>query len=169
MNDIIALARSTSKPDIAEPLRVHFETRILERVAWDRNALESKLNVSLPEQLLALWNVASSLRLFEDRTYGQWGLVVLPPATAVEETEFRMRSGPAQRIRPGDLVVGRFLGDSDLLLLRCESGADDFGRVLVELPVYPRSEWPPVGTTLDGFLRKYIQEMGEKFWIRKRV
>ncbi len=167
MNDIIALARSTSKPDMTEPLHVRFGTRILERVAWDRSTLESKLNVSVPDELVALWDVASSLRLFEDLTYGQWGLVVLPPSAALEETESRTRSGPSERIRPGDLVVGRFLGDSDILLLRCNRGADDFGRVLVELPIYARSQWPLVGATLDEFLRRYIREAGEKFWERK--
>jgi hypothetical protein len=36
-----------------------------------------------------------------------------------------------------------------------------------QINVEARSEWPLVGTTLDGVLRKYIQEIGEKFWTRK--
>ena len=118
---------------------------------------------SLPEDLRLLWSIADSVRLFEDRTYGQWGLELLSYSASGEMTA-RFVLDRGHNSTNGDRVIGRFLGDSDLLLLRCDENADDYGSVIVALPVDPRSEWYFVSTGLDEFLRRYTEEMGAKFW-----
>ena len=116
-----------------------------------------------PTDLAEFWSIARTARLFEDQSYGQWGLEVLDPQTAVSTTrQFRER-----RIRDyvdGDLVIGKFLGDSDLLVIRCDPAADDFGNVLVALPIDPRSEWYCVANSLSSFLTSFIKTGGEKAW-----
>jgi hypothetical protein len=73
----------------------------------------------------------------------------------------------AQRARDhaaGDLVVGRFLGDSDLLVVRCAPHAADYGRVVVALPLDPRGEWYEAAGSLEKFFERYEQAHGAKFW-----
>src|SRR6266511_1220858 len=118
MKDLIAVARTTTKPDMVDPLPVRYRTSIAERAKWDQRELESRLNLTLPAAQVELWNNAASLRLFEDVDYGQWGLVMLTWERAIEMTELQMDTRSGQ-MAVGDLVVGEFLGDSDLLLLRC--------------------------------------------------
>jgi hypothetical protein len=163
MKNVIALARASSKPPLVTPLRVEFRTTIdaPERCALDE--LERPLNLTLPPSIVALWHNASSLRLFEDVTFGQSGLILLPPNGALKATEFQCRTR-ASEMRRGDLVVGEFRGDSDLLLVRCDNKSDDFGRVIVELPIYRREQWLTVGNDLEEFLQEYIRRLGRKYW-----
>lgn len=64
----------------------------------------------------------------------------------------------------GDLVVGEFLGDSDLLIVRCDTTAADYGKVVVALPLDPRGEWYEVAESLGKFFEKYERAHGAKFW-----
>ena len=41
--------------------------------------LETRLNISLPEDLQELWQKSNGLRLFEDKTYGHSGLTIWSP------------------------------------------------------------------------------------------
>ena len=163
MKDVASLVRKAIKPDLTRPFLVRFESTTTAAAAWSRELLEATLGVQLPEQLVEIWNEVSSLRLFEDREYGQWGLVLGPPARARELTE-QQAGQRRDQIVPGDLVVGEFLGDSDLVLIRCDASKADFGRVLVERPIDGREFWPEVGESIDGFLEKYTRAGGEKFW-----
>ena len=107
---------------------------------WDKEALEEEFGISLPLAITNLWNQTSELRLFEDVTYGQWGLILWSSDRVITEQEKRI----AQRkedFRPGDLIIGEFLGDADLLVLRCDTTASDFGNVLIALPLDSREEW----------------------------
>jgi hypothetical protein len=61
-------------------------------------------------------------------------------------------------------VVGEFLGDSDLLLVRCDPAAEDYGSVLVALPLDDRSEWDQAASSIEAFLLSYARTHGEKFW-----
>jgi hypothetical protein len=124
--------------------------------------MEQVLDLVLPQSLVDLWDEVGTLRLFEDVTYGQWGLVLWSPADVVSNNLHRVaRSEHRPR---GDLVIGEFLGDSDLLVLRCDPGSQDHGRVLIELPMDRRQEWPVVGETLGAFLLEYVRKLGEKYW-----
>ncbi len=160
---LLDAASKASRPPQTEPLLVHFATTVEPAAPWSREALEANLDVTLPNVIVDLWSLVRSVRLFEDVTYGQWGLVVVPPERSIELTE-RLLATRSVETRPGDLVVGEFIGDSELLLLRCEESSGDYGAVVVVLPIYPRVEWPVVADSLNAFLHAYIAASGDKFW-----
>ncbi|MGC4002694.1 MAG: hypothetical protein QM811_05970 [Pirellulales bacterium] len=73
-----------------------------------------------PPDLLEFWKTSSRAQIFADKTYGQWGLEILDPnsmATLTKQFQNRRKAD----YMSGDIVVGKFLGDSDLLLIRTES------------------------------------------------
>jgi len=119
----------------------------------------------IPHDLRTFWKRSECAKLFEDVKYGQWGLEILNGAEAARETneQHSCRSNDFER---GDLVVGRFLGDSDLLLVRCDSNANDFGSVIVALPLDPRQDWDRVADSFEDFLETYASAAGEKYWER---
>lgn len=80
----------------------------------------------LPAQLVEFWKNTSAARLFEDEDSGQWGLEIVSPGEARLLTEVEVKKRPRDYVY-GDLVIGRFLGDSDLLLVRCDPSAFDYG------------------------------------------
>jgi hypothetical protein len=111
---------------------------------------------------------ARSARLFVDSRYGQWGLVLLSPERSREATEaFRTRR--ARDHREGDLVVGEFLGDSDLLLVRADPHEPDAGKVIVALPLDPRAEWYAPAASLREFLERFERAEGAKYWEPSRT
>jgi len=72
------------------------------------------LKLVLPPALLQFWKITRWARLFQDCTYGQWGLEILSPTESIEETR-KQRELRQDAYEINDLVVGRFIGDSDLL------------------------------------------------------
>jgi hypothetical protein len=109
------------------------------------------------------WAVTRQATLFRDTQYGQWGVEILSPADAFTETR-RFRRERAQDFRSGDLVIGRFFGDSDLLIVRCNETRADVGSVCVALPIDPRDEWPIVASSFTEFLERLIATEGDKYW-----
>src|SRR5262245_32130596 len=87
-------------------------------------ALESASDAELslvqhaPECIRQFWQYSRSAILFEDVNYGQWGLRILDPHSAIEQTA-RLHKDRPQDVRDGDLVFGEFLGDLDRLVIRC--------------------------------------------------
>jgi hypothetical protein len=116
-----------------------------------------------PNDLKNFWRIACTARLFEDKEYGQWGLEILTPQDAVEATS-HTESYPQRDFIPGDLVIGRFIGDSDLLVIRCDESKDDFGRIIVANPIDPRSDWDQAAYSLCDFLERYSNAGGAKYW-----
>ena len=117
----------------------------------------------LPGHLDEFWRSASGARLLVDEDYGQWGLVLLPPGESHTASErFRLRRPREHRV--GDLIIGEFRGDSDLLLVRCDPDADDFGRVLVAAPLDGREDWDVAAPNLLAFVETLEREQGRKFW-----
>jgi SMI1 / KNR4 family (SUKH-1) len=123
----------------------------------------SALPVQCPPGLREFWEAALSARLFEDRTYGQWGLEILDPVEAAEATAELQSARPGEFVR-GDLVIGRFLGDSDLVLVRCDPTSHDYGRVTVCTPIDPRPSWDVVADSFEAFFDRYVLSGGDKFW-----
>jgi len=115
----------------------------------------------LPEQLVEAWSIAREARLFADTEYGQWGLVLLSPAASAERTETERRSRPDQYYL-GDLVIGEFLGDQELVVLA--DGDGDAGRVLIALPLDDRADWDLAAADLGEFLQSYFAHAGDKYW-----
>jgi hypothetical protein len=114
----------------------------------------------LPDSLLEMWATCRSARLFEDLEYGQWGLRLLTPAGSAARTDRETRDRPDD-MRPDDIVVGEFIGDSDLLLVTTTA-------VVVAGPIDGRDEWPAVATDLGAFFTSYVAELGAKYWEKRQ-
>jgi hypothetical protein len=148
-------------PDVSIPMPMHCQ--VLPPQPWDKKALEEAFGITLPLAIIHLWDRTSGLRIFEDVTYGQWGLIFWSPDRVITEQEKRI----AQRqedFRPGDLIIAEFLGDSDLLVLRCDATALDFGNVIIALPLDSREEWYLAANSLENFLSQFLAANGDKFW-----
>ena len=148
-------------PDVSIPMPMHCQ--VLPPQPWDKKAFEESLGITLPSAIIDLWEKTSSLRLFEDITYGQWGLIFWSPNQVITEQEKRI----AQRkedFYPGDLIIGEFLGDADLLVLRCDPTSPDFGDAIIALPLDSREEWYFAANSLESFLSQFLAAKGDKFW-----
>jgi hypothetical protein len=137
-------------------------------VRIERVTAAPTLDIAAPPDVLEFWRGFKSARLFEDRQFGQWGLVLVPPDRALALTE-RFHRIRARDAVFGDLVVGEFLGDSDLLLVRADPQASDYGAVLVALPLDRRPDWYRVASNLPSFLGQYARAEGAKFWETRRA
>jgi hypothetical protein len=123
----------------------------------------AKILPHCPQDLADFWANARTAQLFEDEVYGQWGLEILDPEQAIDATrEFYDDRG--RDFAKGDLVVGRFLGDSDRLIIRSDPSSDDFGSVFIALPIDPRTEWYRVADSFGNFLDSFVKSGGDKYW-----
>jgi hypothetical protein len=109
------------------------------------------------------WLHARSAVLFKDVDYGQWGLRILTPSESLEATKEYLQSRRRDAIT-GDQVIGAFLGDSDIVVVRCDNSAKDFGSVLVALPMDSRPDWEDIGDNFGDFIQRYAKSHGEKYW-----
>lgn len=116
----------------------------------------------LPRDMQVLWERTDGARIHEDLTFGQSGLVLWSHADAVVRTS-RERGARAEYV-DGDLVVGEFLGDADLVVVRIDPRQPDFGFVLIAEPIYGRPDWPVAATGIGDFLLAFIRSGGEKYW-----
>ncbi|MBX9654758.1 hypothetical protein K2Y11_14175 [bacterium] len=116
---------------------------------------------SLPPDLMQFWQLATRAILFEDITYGQWGLRLLSPYESLKETA-KFIVERARECQMGDLIIGDFLGDSELLLMRCDRSQSDFGQVSIVLPIDQRQDWYELSMGLTTMLEKFIKARGEK-------
>lgn len=117
----------------------------------------------LPADLEALWGSIDSAVLFEDVTYGQWGLRLLDHTSALAATK-NLSTSNRKNFVVGDLVVGEFLGDSDLVIVRTDKSASDFGHVIISDPIDRRADWYSPANNFRSFLLTYVDAEGSKFW-----
>lgn len=165
MTEVLSLYRTGGCPPMEAPEGVRFESTLAAaatddeiRTAWGDRVFTDRPLMETAE----LWREAREAYLFRDVTYGQWGLHLLPPAVAAELTHAEQGFRPDEH-RPDDIVLGEFLGDTDLLVL-APSEPDPARRLLVAMPIDPRAEWYAVGPGLADFLRQLCTAGGEKFW-----
>ncbi len=112
-----------------------------------------------PAQLRAFWDLYEWAHLFKDEQFGQWGIELLSAKDSSERTVELADSRPSDS-RDGDVVFGRFLGDSELLVM------DACGTVLVCLPLDDREAWPVAASSLVEFLSRLYEAQGAKYWER---
>ncbi len=143
---------------IAMPLN----SEIAPPIQRSSQTLETRLNISLPEDLQELWQKCNGLRLFEDNTYGQSGLIIWSPQKILEKQQTLRRH--SNEFESEDLIIGEFLGDSDLLVVRCNPNSTDFGQIIIALPIDHREDWYYLPYSLPEFLQRFITNQGEKFW-----
>jgi|GEM_PF-2866118 len=132
-------------------------------VESDSNGRTDTYDPSIPDEVSDFWRSFERVVLFEDIEYGQWGLHLFDEAESQVATREYARSRPAE-FAAGDLILGEFLGDSEILLIRTNIQSADYGSVLIVLPLYRRDEWDRPADSLATFLDTYIEAQGEKYW-----
>jgi hypothetical protein len=157
-----ALPHTVGEAESLPPMVLH--CHVSPPIAWDPTTIEHPLGVTLPRELRELWRAASEIRLLDDVNYGQWGCILWNPAEVVAKHQKAMSGRGEEDFRPGDLIIGEFRGDSDLVLLRCDSTCKDYGSVLIALPLDPRDEWPCVAISVVDFIRRFLACPGQKYW-----
>lgn len=113
-----------------------------------------------PPDLVRMWLTCRQSRLFEDIEYGQWGLRMLSPGDAVRRT-IDERQRRSSCYLDSDIVIGEFLGDSELLVF---SSTSENAPIMISLPLDPRNDWPAPAASLSAFFRRYLEALGEKYW-----
>lgn len=125
----------------------------------------SAFPLRLPKEVFQFWQIAKQAWLFKDDQYGQWGIEVLEPSYAVLETT-RQRSARPKVVLDTDLVLARFCGDSDLVLVACNPASPEFGVVTIATPLDARNDWPIVARNFGEFLNHLAVSQGDKYWER---
>jgi hypothetical protein len=124
---------------------------------------DAAANGHCPADLKQFWQLARSGKVFEDTTSGQWGLQILSPKAAAAATK-KYRKDWGRHAAMGDLIVGRFIGDEELLLVRTEPNASDFGSVVIVAEMDPRPDWYIAAVSFGEFLNRYVDARGDKYW-----
>jgi hypothetical protein len=137
---------------------------LAESVPWQRREIEEQLGVTLPEELVSLWESVSSIRLFEDTTHGQRGLLVWSPSEVLRRNPEERRAYRGPEFRDGDLIIGEFRGDLERVLVRCDQESDDFGRVIIVAELDQRNDWCVPAASVLEFLEGFVASYGQKFW-----
>jgi hypothetical protein len=164
IQDVIRRARREppySVPGPGDPMIL--ECRVVDGVEWSKGDVEQDLGVRIPEELIMLWNNCGGLRLYEDVSDGQWGLVVLSPRElALQNQEYREEKGDA--LLPGDLIFATFRGDLELSLMRSDEKAADYGRIVIVAEMDQREDWYTAAQSLEEFLTRFMDSHGDKYW-----
>lgn len=133
-------------------------------IPWEAGSIEPVFGVKLPQEAGLLWSRASELRLNEDLNYGQWGCILWSPAELVERHKKALDWRRPEDFHRGDVIIGEFRGDTDLVILRCDPAKSDYGKVVVALAIDPRSEWPCVASSITDFVLQYLSCPERKYW-----
>jgi hypothetical protein len=133
-------------------------------VVWTLSEIESAVGVSLPDAIKVLWNRASEIRLNCDVNYGQWGCILWSPADVVARHKKLISWRGLQDFRGGDLIIGEFLGDTDLVVLRCDPLEGDFGSIVIAWGMDQRDVWPCVASSITEFILRFLSQPENKFW-----
>jgi hypothetical protein len=141
-----------------------YTNSLAESEAWRRMVIEEQLDVTLPEELVSLWESVSSIRLFEDTAHGQWGLLVWSPSEVLRRNPEERRAYRGSELRDGDLIIGEFLGDLERVLVRCDQESNDFGRVLIVAELDRRRDWCIPAASVLEFLEGFVASYGQKYW-----
>lgn len=144
---------------------VVLESSVHPPVRWDPESIEKTIVGSLPDELRVLWSEASEIRLNCDNHYGQWGCILWSPddLLARQRDSMSWRGGGGD-FRSGDLIVGEFRGDCDLVVVRCNALASDYGHVLIAVDTDERKEWPCVAASLSEFIARFQGDPLHKYW-----
>ena len=101
--------------------------------------------------------------MFEDVIYGQWGLILLDLYFIEVKTQEFMHDYRDDFIF-GDYIIGEFLGDNDLLLLRLDETKEDYGSIIVANRMDSREEWKKVERNFRNFIVNFAINEGQKYW-----
>jgi len=171
MSIVDIINRIRREPPYADPEEVEmfaekrYICKVFEAESWERATVEERLGVGIPPELNEFWTTCGGLVLYEDNLHRQWGLVLLGPLH--EELQIlneAYRRDWTDSVMPGDLIIGKFWGDRDRPMIRCDKEAADYGSVIIVEDTDPREEWCMVGVSLEEFLRQFMESRTRKFW-----
>lgn len=125
----------------------------------------SKLGiVNIPPKFLDFLKEANGAKLFYDKAYGQAGMYLYGTDVIYEKNLEWRSSYLSQDLLPTDLIIGEFFGDSDLVVLRCDKNSDDYGNVVILLPLDERKDWYFLDENFESFLVNFCNNEGVKYW-----
>lgn len=120
-------------------------------------------NIIMPASLRNFYKISNGARFFEDSDYGQWGMNLLSIDKLNKASE-DYKYNRQEEAMAGDLIIGEFIGDSDLLLIRVDKQMPDYGKVAIVNPIYKRTDWYWLDIDFFDFIEKYVSSNGNKFW-----
>jgi hypothetical protein len=169
MSIIDVIERARREPPFADPKSLFPDKRyvctVFDPIPWDRSEVERELGVEIPPELAMLWDNCGGMILYEDNMHHQWGLGVrAPPDPDLFILNREYHEDKADRVIPGDLVFGRFWGDRERPLIRCDKRAPDYGRIVIVTEMGPREEWSTAAGSLEEFLVRFMDTHGSKYW-----
>jgi hypothetical protein len=167
LRDVVAsirrLANGPPEVDASIPgVPMVMATTVYEPAPLDVGAVEQACGVVLPPDLIAFWTLCGGARLFEDVAYGQWGLVLFTPAQVSVQSP--LDTAAWSEYIAGDLVIGKFIGDLDRVVIRADARAADFGEVVISPQLGARSQWHRPARSMGEFLARYLSAKGAKYW-----
>jgi len=116
---------------------------------------------NFPDNLVELWRNASRLSIYEDVSYGQWGLILHDQSWSQQETKLYKNLYP-DKISEYDLIFGEFLGDNEKVIISLKPA--DYGSIKIFQPIENREDWPLVASSMTEFLQNMLQNRGQKYW-----
>ena len=121
------------------------------------------LKFNFPNELNEFFKQSNGAYLFQDATYGQWGLHLLD-LHLIQRITAEFFENRYDDALTGDRIIGEFLGDGEKLLVRLDPSIADFGTIIIVCPISPRNEWQIIETNFYDFIINYFQNNGEKYW-----
>lgn len=128
-----------------------------------RNRKDFFVTKKMPNDLVKFWQIVERATLFLDNDYGQWGLHLFSYTEALKISKVEKISRPNDYLST-DLIIGEFIGDSEKLVIDCS--INNFGNVMISLPMDSRDDWYIVSNSFLLFLDLYTKNQGKKFWER---
>jgi hypothetical protein len=113
-----------------------------------------------PPEFIDFLSNSNGAELFKDSEFGQWGLKIF----SLDELKLQNDEIKVWRddLSESDLIIGYFLGDSDLVVLSLSK--EDFGDITICTPMELKEDWHHLNMNFEEFLQKYSKGDGDKFW-----
>jgi hypothetical protein len=131
---------------------------------WHRPHIEEVFQVTLPDDLVEIWNQSSGVELYKEINYAALGLIIWSPEETLKGHPYSLSWMGEERFRKGDLIVGEFLECDDLIILRCDAKSEDFGNLIISRALDPRKWWKFADTSIITFLEKASASMNYDYW-----
>lgn len=119
---------------------------------------------NIPIEYLNFIQETDGAKLFYDKIYGQAGMYLYETDIIYKKNLEWHNSYMKQDLLPTDLIIGEFFGDNDLVVLRCDNRFDDYGYIIISLPLDERKDWYFTNDNFESFLVKFCNNEGVKYW-----
>jgi hypothetical protein len=150
------------KNQYTEPQTFRVGDFALQSTLTDEGVSVNDYPYEIPRDVVAFWSKCRDATLFEDKEYGQWGIRILSPDDALKAT-IEYKEYWSDMCKDSDLIIGRFIGDSDLLMVSCDK-SNDYGYLYCVEAINKRDKWMLVSQRFLDFLENYIKWTGDKYW-----